>query len=77
MIDFEHHRAIVVDGHDAVMTYTTVKDLAVVVARAVDLDGDWPVIGGIRGNRVRISHLLKIGENVRGIPLYYPVFILL
>jgi hypothetical protein len=70
MIDFQHRRAIVVDGYDAIMTYTTVKDLAAVVARAVDLDGEWPVIGGIRGNRVSISQILKIGEKVRGV--YYP-----
>lgn len=70
MIDFQNRRAIVVDGHDAIMTYTTVQDLAAVVARAVDLDGEWPVIGGISGNRVPISQILKIGEKVRGAP--YP-----
>ena len=48
------------------MTYTSVTDLAAVIARAVDLDGEWPVIGGISGNRVSISELLKIGEKVRG-----------
>ena len=68
MIDFQNRRAIAVDGYDAIMTYTTIKDLAAVVARAVDLDGEWPVIGGIRGNRVSISQILKIGEKVRGVP---------
>ncbi|RDL35782.1 Uncharacterized protein BP5553_06394 [Venustampulla echinocandica] len=66
MIDFQNRRAIVVDGHDAIMTYTTIGDLAAVVARAVDLDGEWPVIGGISGNRVPISKVLEIGEEVRG-----------
>ncbi|KAE9378972.1 NAD(P)-binding protein [Stipitochalara longipes BDJ] len=66
MIDFQNRRAIVVEGHDAIMTYTSVNDLAAVIARAVDLDGEWPVIGGISGNRVPISKLLKIGEKVRG-----------
>jgi hypothetical protein len=68
MINFQNRRAIVVDGYDAIMTYTTVKDLAAVVARAVDLDDEWPVVGGIRGNRVPISQILKIGEKVRGVP---------
>jgi hypothetical protein len=65
-IDFKNRRAIVVEGHDTIMTYTTVHDVAAVVARAVDLDGEWPVIGGISGNKLPISELLKIGEKVRG-----------
>jgi hypothetical protein len=70
MIDFQNRRAIIVDGHDSIMTYTTVQDLAAVVAMAVDLNGEWPVISGISGNRVPISQILKIGEKVRGVP--YP-----
>ena len=70
MIDFQNRRGIVVDGHDTIMTYTTVQDVATVVARAVDLDGEWPIVSGIRGNRVSVSNLLEIGEKVRGEP--YP-----
>lgn len=70
MIDFQNRRAIVVDGHDAIMTYTTVQDVAAIVTRAVDLDGEWPVFGGISGNRLPTSEILKIGEKVRGV--YYP-----
>lgn len=66
MFDYQNRRAIVVDGHDFVMTFTTVQDLAAVVAQAVDFNGEWPVIGGIRGNRVTVSQILKIGEKVRG-----------
>jgi hypothetical protein len=66
-IDFQNRRAIVVEGHeDAVMALTTVRDIAGVVARAVELDGEWPKFGGIQGNRVTISQILKIGENARG-----------
>ncbi|KAI9831455.1 MAG: hypothetical protein M1819_005054 [Sarea resinae] len=68
MIDFQNRRAIVVDGRDSIMTYTTVQDLAAAVARAVDLKCEWPVIGGIRGNRLPISRILEIGEKVRGRP---------
>jgi hypothetical protein len=68
MIDFEKRRAIVVEGHDAIMTFTTVQDLAAVVARAVDYDGEWPMIGGISGNRVPVSRILEIGEKIRGLP---------
>ena len=68
MTDFQNCRAIVVDSYDAIMTLTTIQDLAAVVARAVDLNSEWPVIGGIRGNRVAVSEILEIGEKVRGVP---------
>ncbi|KAI1074522.1 hypothetical protein F5B20DRAFT_563081 [Whalleya microplaca] len=69
VFDFENRRAIVVDGReDAVMTFTTVADLAAVVAQAVDYDGRWPTTGGIRGNRLTFSQLLEIGRRVRGCP---------
>jgi hypothetical protein len=48
------------------MTLTTVQDIAGVVAQAVEVEGEWPKIGGIQGNSVTISQILKIGENVRG-----------
>ncbi|KFY08433.1 hypothetical protein V492_06231 [Pseudogymnoascus sp. VKM F-4246] len=68
MFDFENRRAIIVDGHDFHMTFTTVQDLAGVVTQAVDYDGEWPTTGGIRGNRVSVSQILKIGEEIRGRP---------
>ena len=67
MFDFEHQRAIVVDGHDFVMTFTSVHDFAAVVAGAVDYEGEWPVIGGIRGNSVNLSENLGIGEKIRDV----------
>ncbi|OTA62100.1 NAD(P)-binding protein [Hypoxylon sp. EC38] len=67
VFDFQNKRAIVVDGHeDAVMTLTTVGDLAAVVARAIDYEGTWPRNGGIRGNRVTFSQILEIAQNIRG-----------
>ncbi|KAF1811993.1 NAD(P)-binding protein [Eremomyces bilateralis CBS 781.70] len=69
VFDYQNRRAIVVDGHeDAVMTLTTAADVAAVVAQAVDYDGEWPIIGGIRGNRVTFSQILEIGEKVRDGP---------
>lgn len=66
MIDFQHCRAIVVDGHDYIMSVTTVQDLAAVVASAIDYKGEWPVTGGIRGSHLPISQILNIGEKIRG-----------
>ena len=65
--DFQNRRAIVVQGHEhAVMSLTAVRDIAAIVACAVDYEGEWPKIGGIRGNRVTISQILEIGKRVRG-----------
>jgi len=66
MIDFENCRAIVVEDYDAIMTFTTVQDVAAVVTMAVDCEDDWPTVGGIRGNRMPISQILEVGERVRG-----------
>jgi hypothetical protein len=48
-IDFENRRAIVVGEGNSPITLTTVQDLAVVVADAVEFEGEWPVTGGICG----------------------------
>lgn len=45
---------------------TTLEDLVKVVVRAVDYDGEWPVVGGIKGTELSIGELIKIGERVRG-----------
>lgn len=65
-IDFENRRAIVVEGHDAVITFTTVNDLATMVARAIDYEGQWPVNGGISGNSIPVSKILEMGAKIRG-----------
>lgn len=65
--DLETLHAVLVEGSlDYQITYTSVADIANVVARAVEYTGEWPVVGGIRGHRVTVGELLKIGENIRG-----------
>ncbi|KAK5051504.1 hypothetical protein LTR84_003156 [Exophiala bonariae] len=67
--DFKNRRAIIVEGYEeAVMTLTTVADLAAIVALAVGYEGRWPTNGGIRGNRVTVSQIVEIGGRVRGAP---------
>ena len=67
VFNFQSRRAVVVDGHeDAVMTLTSVADLAAVVARAVGYEGQWPETGGICGNRLTYSQIVAIGKQVRG-----------
>ncbi|KAJ4992980.1 hypothetical protein SVAN01_01684 [Stagonosporopsis vannaccii] len=65
--DFEHRRAIVMDGsNDAPLTLTTVEDMAKVVALALDYPGKWPTTGGIRGTQTTLSDFLDLAETIRG-----------
>ncbi|KAL2825681.1 NmrA-like family-domain-containing protein [Aspergillus pseudoustus] len=66
-IDFEKRRAILVEGgDDGVITLTTVQDFAAVVARAVEYEGQWPLVSGIRGTTLAIGKLIALGERLRG-----------
>jgi hypothetical protein len=64
--DFLNRRAITLKNVDDAFSGTTLNDLVNVVVRAVDYEGEWPVIGGIRGETVSASELLEIGKKVRG-----------
>ena len=59
-------RAVRIEDRDPYVTFTSVRDLARVVARAVSQPGAWPAVSGIRGERVRLSELIAICERVRG-----------
>ena len=65
-IDIENRRAIVVGDGEALLTLTTVQDLAKVVAAAVDYEGAWPEIGGIQGGKITKAKLLELGGKIRG-----------
>ncbi|KAL2130864.1 hypothetical protein VTI74DRAFT_5838 [Chaetomium olivicolor] len=65
--DFEGRRFIIMDGmDDSPMALTTVQDLANVVARAIEYEGEWPIVGGIKGDELMVGQLIKLGEKIRG-----------
>jgi hypothetical protein len=65
--DFEKRRAILrQDSDEDYLTLTTVADLANVVASAVDYEGEWPIVGGIRGSRMSTKEFISLGEEIRG-----------
>jgi hypothetical protein len=65
--DFENRRAIVPDRcGDTIITLTAVQDLANVVAKAVEYEGTWPVVGGVKGCDLSITELIQLGEDIRG-----------
>ena len=64
--DFGTRRLLMVeDGDDARITFTTVTDVANVVAKAVEYEGEWPVVGGIRGDDLAMEEVIKMGERIR------------
>ena len=66
-IDFHKRRALVLDGgDDNIITLTTVQDFSHVVARAIDYEGEWPVVSGIRGADMSVGQLIALGEKIRG-----------
>ncbi|KAL5322995.1 hypothetical protein ACEPPN_007521 [Leptodophora sp. 'Broadleaf-Isolate-01'] len=65
-LDLPNRRAIVLEGVDPRITLTSVKDVAVAVARAVEYEGEWPLMSGIAGTTLRTSEFIKLGENIRG-----------
>lgn len=65
--DFDEGRFIMIDGSDDDrITLTTVQDLAQVVARAVEYEGKWPVVGGISGVELSMKQIIELGEKIRG-----------
>lgn len=64
--DFNKRRAIVLSGaEDARISVVTAHDFCNVIARAIDYEGEWPVVGGIRGDDVTVGQLIAIGEKIR------------
>lgn len=43
------------------------QDLARIVRGAVEYEGVWPETGGLRGGRLSVGELVKLGEELRGL----------
>ena len=65
-VDFETRQATLVADTEARITLTEIHDIARVVARAIEYEGEWPVTGGIQGNSILLSDLVALGEKLRG-----------
>ncbi|KAF2733018.1 NAD(P)-binding protein [Polyplosphaeria fusca] len=65
--DFQNRRALVLDGGDeSRINWITVQDMASIVVKAIDFEGEWPVVSGILGTELSIAQLIALGEKVRG-----------
>jgi hypothetical protein len=66
-IDLYNRRALLAEGaEDAELTLTTVQDFAAVVARAIEYEGEWPVVSGLQGDVLTLGELIALGEKIRG-----------
>ena len=64
---FSDNRIIGLQHHlDDKLTFTSIRDIANVVAAAVDYEGEWPEIGGISGDEVSLRQVQEIGETLKG-----------
>jgi hypothetical protein len=67
MFDFERRRSLVPDGYeDARITLTTADDLSKVIALAMEYEGEWPLVSGIRGTELTVKEIIALGEKIRG-----------
>lgn len=70
--DFSGQKAVAIEGfEDAVLTWTSVQDIAGVVARAVEYEGEWPAVGGISGSPMTIGQMLRLGESIGMYPSFH------
>ena len=75
-MDFENRRFLLLEGRPGRYTMTSLRDMANIVARAVDYEGEWPTTGGIRGEDVTDVQLIELAAKIRGtvFPLLPSVF---
>lgn len=66
--DFNGRRALLVDDGEAVITLTTLQDTARVAALAIEYEGEWPLVSGIKGTDIASNKLVALGERIRGKP---------
>ncbi|KAL7765592.1 hypothetical protein ACKLNR_003508 [Fusarium oxysporum f. sp. zingiberi] len=65
-VNFHGCRALLVDDGEAVITLTTAQDAAKVTALAVEYEGEWPVVSGVKGTDITMNELVALGEKIRG-----------
>ena len=61
----EKHALMTEDG-EAYQVFTTVQDLAKVVARAIGFEGKWPKTGGVVGSRIQQRKIVELAEKHAG-----------
>lgn len=74
VVQLDSLRIVAVRGREHVpLVATSVSDVAAVVRRAIEYQGEWPEVGGIQGNRLSPVEIQERMEKVLGMP---PPFLL-
>lgn len=47
------------------LSLITVKDFCEMIVRAVEHEGEWPVVGGIQADVLTVAELIALGEKIR------------
>ncbi|KAF4982778.1 hypothetical protein FZEAL_1679 [Fusarium zealandicum] len=67
--NFHKRHAILAEGaKDSIISLTTVQDVAKIIALAIEYEGEWPLVSGIRGSDITLGQLIALGEKIRGKP---------
>lgn len=76
-VDMEHRRAIILGDakNPGYLSMTTMHDVANIVSKAVEYEGEWPTVGGIRGDHISQKELIALGEKIRGIVSIFSLFL--
>ncbi|KAM0354388.1 hypothetical protein ACHAPU_001432 [Fusarium lateritium] len=67
-VNFNDCRGLLVDDGEAVLSLITAQDAAKVTALAVEYEGEWPLVSGIKGADITMNKLVALGETIRGKP---------
>lgn len=66
-LQFDKRRIVSIRGHENdPLTITSVADIAKVVRRAIEYEGEWPEIGGISGDRLSATQGKQLLERITG-----------
>lgn len=66
---------ILEDSEDVWIIWIIVKDFVNVVVKVVEYEGEWFVVGGIRGDEVIIGEIIVFGEKIWGMFFLYGCFL--
>ncbi|KAM0288446.1 hypothetical protein ACHAO9_007092 [Fusarium lateritium] len=67
-INFNDCRGLLVDDGETIISLVTAQDAAQVTALAVEYEGEWPIISGVKGADITMNELVALGEKIRGKP---------
>lgn len=65
--DTQAGQALMVEDGEEQRAWTTIQDVAKVVAAAIDYEGKWPEVGGMVGSKLKQKDLIKLLEKYSGV----------